>query len=248
MMVGMIIYALIAEPDHQIFVNLWRPDWAAFGRVLALGTPISLTMLAEVGLFTASSVMVGWTGTLPLAAHGIVLQVAGATFMIHLGLANVGTIRAARAFGAGDIMHLRRGAIVVTSASAFIAFATMAVFIAIPGTLIGLFLAPDNLLRGDIIAAGSILLVIMGCTQIADAMQAIMVGLLRGVQDTAVPMTMAAISYWGIGAPVAYVLSQNFGMGAPGVWLGLCVGLGVAAILLSYRFWITAPWKVSTGS
>ena len=245
MMVGLILYAFVAEKDHQIFINLWRPDWGAMGTVFRLGLPIGMTMLAEVGLFTASSVMVGWIGTVPLAAHGIVLQVAGATFMIHLGLANVGTIRGARAYGAGDVEHLRRGAKTVAMISALIAVTTMVVFIVFPEPLIGAFLSPDNAARGDIIAAGSILLIIMGFTQIADALQAIMAGLLRGVQDTAVPMQIAMLSYWGIGAPLAFVLSKYADMGAPGVWLGMCVGLGAAAILLSYRFWITSPWKDS---
>ncbi len=244
MMVGLIIYAMIAEKDHQIFANLWRPDWGAMGTVFRLGLPIGLTMLAEVGLFTASSVMVGWIGTVPLAAHGIVLQVAGATFMIHLGLANVGTIRAARAFGAGDAEHLRRGAKTVAFVSAGIALTTMVVFVAIPGTLIGAFLSPDNPERGDIIAVGSILLIVMGISQLADALQAIKVGLLRGVQDTAVPMRLAMLSYWGIGAPCAFFLGRS-ALGATGVWIGLCIGLAAAAILLSYRFWITSPWKDS---
>lgn len=248
MMAGLIAYAVVAEKDHQIFANLWRPDWGAMLTVFRLGLPIALTMLAEVGLFTASSVMVGWIGTMPLAAHGIVLQVAGATFMIHLGLANVATIRGARALGAGDAEHLRRGAKTVSMISALIAVTTMMVFVIAPEPLIGAFLSPENPQRGDIIAAGSVLLIIMGFTQISDALQAINVGLLRGVQDTAVPMGIAVVSYWAIGAPLAFVLSRYADMGAAGVWIGMCIGLSAAAILLSYRFWVTSPWKTLTGS
>jgi MATE family multidrug resistance protein len=73
--------------------------------------------------------------------------------------------------------------------------------------------------------------------QVVDALQVMALGLLRGVQDTQVPMVMATISYWGVGLPVSYLLAFPFGMEGPGVWLGLVVGLTLAAILLHWRFW-----------
>ena len=60
---------------------------------------------------------------------------------------------------------------------------------------------------------------------------------MRGVQDTKVPMIIAAFSYWGIGMPCSYVLGFVADMGAIGVWLGLVIGLAVAAVLLMIRFW-----------
>ena len=70
-----------------------------------------------------------------------------------------------------------------------------------------------------------------------DAMQVIGLGLLRGVQDTRVPMILAAISYWVVGMPVAYGLAFVLGLGPAGLWLGLVVGLSFAAVLLMRRFW-----------
>ncbi|MEM6897995.1 MAG: MATE family efflux transporter, partial [Pseudomonadota bacterium] len=71
-----------------------------------------------------------------------------------------------------------------------------------------------------------------------DASQAIALGLLRGVQDTEVPMYMAAFSYWGVGMPAAAAMGLWFGLGATGVWLGLALGLAVASVLLMARFWL----------
>ena len=70
-----------------------------------------------------------------------------------------------------------------------------------------------------------------------DGLQAIALGVLRGVQDTAVPMAMAAISYWVLGIPVSYFLGFVLELGGVGVWLGLVTGLGCAAVLLMTRFW-----------
>ena len=35
----------------------------------------------------------------------------------------------------------------------------------------------------------------------------------------------------------SYVFGFSLGLGGPGIWLGLVVGLSVASLLLIYRFW-----------
>jgi len=72
--------------------------------------------------------------------------------------------------------------------------------------------------------------------QLVDAAQVMALGVLRGVQDTRVPMVIAGIAYWVIGVPVSYLLGVSFGLGGVGIWLGLAVGLAVAAVLLIWRF------------
>ena len=59
---------------------------------------------------------------------------------------------------------------------------------------------------------------------------------LRGLQDTKVPMLIAAFSYWIVGMGSAYVIAFPLGMGGAGVWGGLVVGLAAAALGLTYRF------------
>ena len=85
-------------------------DWDALRDVFRLGVPIGLTSLAEVALFAGTAVMMGWLGTIALAAHGVALTLAGATFMLHLGLSNAATIRAGNAMGRKDRAGLKRGA------------------------------------------------------------------------------------------------------------------------------------------
>ena len=100
------VYARWIFPEHGIFHRLWRGDGEALVQVFTLGWPIGLTLLAEVGLFAFSSLLMGWIGTIALAAHGIAIQIASATFMVHLGLSNAATIRA----GKGDGAWRRAGA------------------------------------------------------------------------------------------------------------------------------------------
>ena len=84
---------------------------------------------------------------------------------------------------------------------------------------------------------GTSLVMVAALFQLVDGLQVLALGLLRGVQDTTVPMVMATFSYWVIGLPVSYVLAFPFGMGAVGLWLGLVIGLGLAALTLLWRFW-----------
>ncbi|HDY96395.1 hypothetical protein LCGC14_0184470 [marine sediment metagenome] len=236
-LVAVVVYVLWKMPQHQMFVRLWRPDWEMLARVFRLGLPIGFTGLSEVGLFAASAVMMGWLGTVALAAHGIALQLASITFMVHLGISNVATIRAGNAYGRRDPAHLARGAIMATVMSALVAVVTVFVFVMWPEPLINLFMQRDEPAREQILAIGVALLAMASLFQLVDGAQAVALGILRGVQDTTVPMILAGFSYWIVGMPASYLLGFVFDLEGVGVWLGLVFGLGVAAILLNARFW-----------
>ncbi len=244
-LVFVVCYAIRKLPQHQLFVRLWRPDREMFGRVFRLGWPIGLTTLAEVALFAGSSVLMGWLGTAYLAAHGIALQIATATFMVHLGLSNAATVRASNAQGRGDPFHLARGAKVVTGMSLIAVALAVAMFLGMPRVLMAGFIDPTDPARDDILAIGVVLLAMAGVFQLVDALQVIHLGLLRGLQDTRVPMIMAAVAYWGVGMPAAWFFGFPLGFGGAGVWLGLALGLGVAAVLLAHRFWRHAVPRMS---
>ncbi|MFM7332963.1 MAG: MATE family efflux transporter [Tabrizicola sp.] len=221
----------------RLFQRFWRPDWSAMRQVWRLGVPIGLTGLAEGGMFQASALMMGWIGTVELAAHGIALEVAALTFMLHVGLSSAATIRIARFDGQGDRVALRRAAKVAIVLSLAVAVASVCLFLAIPEPIVALFLDLSKPESGAILAYGSVLLVLAAVFQLADGMQVLALGLLRGVQDTRVPMWLAAVSYWLIGIPCSYVLAFPLGFGGQGLWLGLVVGLFCASGSLMWRFW-----------
>ncbi len=243
-LVAVIIYAVRVLPEHSLFQRFWRPDWDMFGRVLRLGVPIGLTTLAEVTLFATSAIMMGWLGQVPLAAHGIALNLASATFMVHLGLSNAATIRAGNALGRRDRAHLERGAIAVTGMSLVVSVLTIILFLTCAEPLISLFMEADNAQRVEILAIGTGLLAMAALFQLVDGAQVIALGLLRGLQDAQVPMIMAALSYWVIGIPASYYFGFVQGMDGIGVWMGLVLGLAFAAVLLMARFWMRSVREV----
>lgn len=236
-LVMLVLYIRRRLPEHELFSRFWRVDPQALAGVMRLGIPIGLTQLAEVGLFAGSAVMMGWIGEIPLAAHGIAVQLASLAFVIHLGLSQAATVRAGAALGRGDRGALRRGASTAIAVSAVIALAGAALFVLAPEFLIGLFLSEDEPERAAILATGAGLLILAGVFQFADAAQVMALGVLRGLHDTAVPMWVAAISYWVVGIPMAYVLAFPLGFGPTGIWLGLVAGLTVAALALMWRLW-----------
>jgi MATE family multidrug resistance protein len=233
----LMIYILRVLPQFELFKNFWRSDGTILRRVFMLGWPIGATSLAEGGLFSASAIMVGWIGPIELAAHGIAIQLASLTFMVHIGFSQAATVRAGRALGRRDELSLRRGGMTAIGMSAIYAVITSLIFLAMPELLVSLFIDPNEPERANLLRIGASLVMVAALFQLVDGLQVLALGLLRGVQDTAVPMVMAAISYWVIGLPVSYLLAFTLGFGAVGLWLGLVIGLAIAAALLLWRFW-----------
>jgi multidrug resistance protein, MATE family len=224
----------------RLFQRFWRPDWPAFQQMFRLGVPIGLTGLAEGGMFQASALMMGWIGTVELAAHGIALQAAALTFMVHLGLSNATTVRTALAAGAGDRQRMRAGGKVAIALSMGFALITVTLFLTVPGRIIALFLDTAKPESAQIVIYGTALLAVAALFQVVDALQVMALGLLRGIKDTRVPMWIAALSYWVIGIPASYLLAFKAGYGGVGLWLGLVIGLTAAAGMLMTRFWARA--------
>jgi MATE family multidrug resistance protein len=234
---AMVAYCRRVTPEHALFTRLWRVDAEAFGRVFRLGWPIGLTLVAEVSLFSAAAVMMGWLGALPLAAHGVAVQLSSLTFVVHLGLSQAATVRAGLAHGRRDMAELRRLALTVIALSTGLAAVSVVIFVAWPEALAALFVDPADPERPAIIRLGATLLLVAAVFQLVDALQVVALGLLRGLHDTRWPMVYASVSYWLVGLPVAWVLGFGLGWGGPGVWAGLAAGLGLAAVLLMSRFW-----------
>lgn len=231
------IYAQIKRPDYNLYQRLWKPDWEAFHQVRRIGLPIGLTQLAESALFSASTIMVGWIGEIELAAHGIALQLTALTFMFHVGMSQSATIRAGEAFGRKSEVELRRVGFAAIYVGVAFGVVVISMFLIWPGFFVGLFIDPAEPQRATLLEVGIVLLMLSTLFQFVDSGQIIANALLRGVQDTRIPMWIATFSYWIVGVPAGYVLAFVVGLQEKGIWLGLTVGLATATGLLMWRFW-----------
>ncbi|MEZ7813804.1 MAG: MATE family efflux transporter [Paracoccaceae bacterium] len=241
--IGLGLYAALQADlrNFSLFQRFWRPDWPAFFRVFNLGWPIGTAGLAEGGMFQAAALMMGWIGTVQLAAHGIALEVASLSFMVHLGLSNAATIRVGRMMGENDPSGLRDVAFMAFLLSSLFAGLVIWVFLLWPEQILNLFLDRSDPQTTAIVQFGLGFLAVAAIFQFVDAMQVMAMGLLRGLQDTKIPMLLAVMSYWLVGIPASYLLAFKMGMDGIGLWLGLAIGLSVAAVALIWRFWLRGP-------
>ena len=220
----------------RLLGRLWRPDWPRFREVFRVGLPIAGQMWLEIGLFAGAALVVGLLGAVPLAAHAVAVQVATATFMVPLGIGQAATARVGLAAGAGDMAGAARaGSVAVALGTAFMAVMAAGI-VAGSGALPWLFLGADDPAAPAVAATAATLLVIAGLFQLADGVQVVAAGALRGLRDTRAPMLFAAVGYWAIGLPIGLVLGFPLGFGASGIWIGLAAGLAVVAALLLRRW------------
>lgn len=231
---------------YELFVRFWRPDWHALREVVHLGLPISVTVLAEVSLFAAASLMMGRIGTLELAAHGIALQLASIAFMIPLGLAQAATVLVGLAHGQRDYPNLVRAAITVLVISCLISLIGGVLFAAMPTTFGAPFLNAGTPNAGRVLEIAGPFIVVAGFFQLVDGLQAIASGLLRGLKDARVPMCLALVSYWPVGFFLAWVLAFPLRFGGIGIWIGFLIGLASAAIMLTTRFYLRVRHEMRT--
>jgi multidrug resistance protein, MATE family len=113
---------------------------------------------------------------------------------------------------------------------------TAAALIALPRTIVGLYLDVADPRNADTVRLAIVLLGLAGLFQIVDGIQVVASSCLRSLKDTRVPMFIAAFGYWGIGFAAGYVLTFRLGVGAPGLWIGLAIGLATVSALLTLRF------------
>jgi multidrug resistance protein, MATE family len=221
---------------YRLFGRFWRPDWPRFREMLRLGLPISGILTFEVGLFGASALLMGLIGAASLAAHAIAIQLAALAFMVPMGIAQAATVRVGRAYGAGS-----EQGIAMAGWSAFgIGFAfmvlTATIMVTLPYLLVSAFLDLGDPANAEVVRLAVLFLAIAALFQIVDGAQAVAAGMLRGLQDTKIPMLYAAIGYWGIGMPSGVLLAFWFDLQGTGIWLGLCIGLAAVAIMLVARW------------
>ncbi|MCF6322182.1 MAG: MATE family efflux transporter [Rhizobiaceae bacterium] len=235
----LVVYILIKQSTrkYEIFTRLWKPDWEAFRDVVKMGLPIGIGVLAEVGLFHAASIMMGWLGTVPLAAHGVALQIAAVTFMIPLGLSNAATVRVGNAHGRQDNRAIAQASYAALLIAIIATLSAAIIIVAMPEFFAGLFLDMKNSDALDVLLYAVPLLMVAAAFQLVDGIQVMMIGALRGIKDIATPTKMAIFSYWIVGAPMAYLLAFPLGLEGVGVWIGLALGLATASALLMWRFW-----------
>jgi MATE family multidrug resistance protein len=238
MLASFLAYVVLHPRFRRFHVlgGFWTPDWQHFRQIFSVGLPIGLTVLAEVGLFTAAALLMGRLGTDEVAAHAIALQCASMSFMVPLGLGIAATVRVGMAYGRRDPEGIRKaGWTAFALGTGFMAL-TCILFLTLGPTIVAFFLDHSRSENSDALALAASFLVVAGIFQLADGAQVVAAHALRGLSDTRFPMMVAILGYWAVGLPIAYILGFIVGWRGVGIWIGLAAGLACVAVVLVSRF------------
>jgi len=208
-----------------------RPDRTAILQAAKVGMPIALHMGAEVGVFALVALLAGRLGTVQLAAHQLVINIASFSFTAAVGVATAGSVRVGNAIGARDSERTRTAGHAAFIGGILVMGVSAALFALAPGAVARLFTNQPS-----IIAASIPLMMVAAVFQLSDGVQAVGAGVLRGAGDTRFTFWANLLGHWAIGLPLALWLGFSRGLGIVGLWWGLCVGLTVVAVLLFIRF------------
>ncbi|MBT8427730.1 MAG: MATE family efflux transporter [Erythrobacter sp.] len=237
----MIAYVVAIRLDprlhrYRILGRWWSPDWTRLWHIAHVGTPIALTITAEAGIFGAAAFLMGNIGATQLAAHTVALQIAALAFQVPFGVGQAATIRVGYFYGARDSEGMKRAGWAGLAVGTGFMLLTAIAMIAIPKPLLAIYIDPWDPKNAVLVAFALNYIVIAAAFQLFDGMQAVAAGALRGLQDTRVPMWIAAFSYWVPGIGLSVYLGFYTRLEGVGVWIGLAVGLTVAALLLTSRW------------
>lgn len=221
---------------YRLFGRWWRPEWRRLGEIVRLGTPIALTFTLEGGLFGGAAFLMGLISVVAVDAHAIALNIAAVAFQIPFGIAQAATIRVGLAYGARDEAWIgRAGWCAIGLGTAFMLVTAGAIWV-MPRLFVSAYVDVADPALAAQVALAIRFLALAAMFQLFDGAQAVAAGALRGVQDTRMPMVIAAVGYWIAGFGTAVWLGFGAGWAGVGIWTGLLVGLFVVSALLVTRW------------
>ncbi len=204
-----------------------RFEVARMRQLVTLGGPAAGQLILEIGVFAAATALAGRLAPQQLAAHQIVLNLAGLTFMVPLGVSAAGAVRVGQAVGRADTDGARLSGWVAIGLGALFMGVAAVLFVAVPRWILSVFTSDLG-----VIDVGVLLLLVAAVFQLFDGLQVVATGALRGLGDTRTPMLSNLLGHWVVGLPVGYALCFWWGWGVLGLWVGLSLGLILVGIIL----------------
>ena len=221
---------------YPLFTQFTKPDFKHLLSITKLGLPVAVALFFEVTIFAAIAVLIAPLGANIVASHQIAINFSSMVFMLPMSIANAVSIRVG--FNLGQKRHeeakqasyaglaIGLGLSVITALSTVIFKENIAL------------LYSDN---RAVIDLAITLILFSAIYQCVDSIQVVAAGALRGYKEMTAIFTRTFISYWVVGLPLGYILGMTdllvSPLGAKGFWIGITVGLTVAAILLGQRLY-----------
>lgn len=201
------------------------------GLLFRLGMPVGLQMGMETASFSLSTIMVGWLGTVALAAHQIMLTVGQLGFMMYYGMAAAVAVRTSAFCGRGDTEGVRTTAEAGFHIILVMALAVSSAIMLFRHEIGGLFTG-----NADVVATVANLVIPFAIYQFGDGLQCNYSNALRGISDVKMVTLYAFAAYFLISLPAGWLFGFVFDWGLTGIWLSFPLGLTSAGLMFMLRF------------
>ncbi len=251
---GATILALLirGRGGYQLRLSKMRPDRGLIRRLLRIGLPGGIDLLAVVGCHLWFVSIITQLGNLAAAAHGVGVRIEALAYMPGAAFQVAAATLAGQYLGARDYDRATR--------SVLLACLTGGGFMALAGLLFYFAAVPlSQFFLGGAAAAvvplSSQLLQIVAFGMVPLALSMILGGALRGAGDTRWPLVFTFITLLGIRIPLAYLLAfdtvtiagtgwvlTGWGLGVFGAWYAMLTDVFARCALIVLRF-AHGGWK-----
>lgn len=203
----------------------------AFTHLFKLGAPVALQMGVEAASFSLAVIMVGWLGSIELAAHQIIAVISTLGFMVFYGLSSAVTIRMSRYYEVGDVAKMR--ATVTTGLTLQLLMAvSFVIVLLLTRHIIGYIFTQDE----QLISIVATLCIPVMVYQFGDVLQILFANALRGLRDVTFTAVSAIICHVPLALGLVYLFAFPLGLGLIGVWMAFPVSLTTLGVLLYFRY------------
>lgn len=233
MLFALLIYVIYAKrlQNYPLFKSFSAINFVQLWSIFKLGLPVAIALFFEVTIFAGIAVLIAPLGAMIVAAHQIAINFSSMVFMLPMSVSNAVSIRVSFNLGRNN-NHGAKSA----SYAGFTVGLGLSIITAILTVIFKEDIARLYTDHQDVIALAVTLMLFSAMYQCVDSIQVVAAGALRGYKEMTAIFTRTFVAYWVVGLPLGYLLGITDiivqPLGAKGFWIGITVGLSVAAILL----------------
>lgn len=205
--------------------------WTQTKSFIRYGIPSALQIMVEFAAFATGTVIVGQISKTEQAAHQIAMNLISVTYVTVMGASTAGMIRVGQALAYKSKVRVWMAGVSAIGLALLIMVLPTTAFLLFPGSIVALYIQDPA-----VVSIATTLLFFAGFFQIADAMQATSMSMLRSLNDVLWPSVISFVAFWLIGLPIGYWLAVHQGWNAQGIWVGYLIALVIQASWFLRRF------------
>ena len=227
---------------YAIFSNWVAPRAALLKKYLVLGVPLSANSLVISLMFIVLMLFTEKVGTVELAAAQLVFSYIYPVFMLVEGVREAIAIRVAQEHVLGNTDRIR---LLTVSASlvGLLFLLPFALVVFVDSNLVAsMFFNIKDASNQAVLTQFNLIVGLAAASIVVECVQVILLGALKGLEDTRVPFMINTITAWLVGVGGGYYLTFTLGQGVVGLWIALILSHLLSLLLLLARLlMVTRP-------